>query len=532
MKKIEDVYGNDLEFGTFYIFPMERLDLKNEESIGNVRIFPKGMIDIDDMFSNTFIMSEEDKERFDFNVEVFKLNSLAIINDHHYADYPGSVSSDVKIINTAISKAAIIIDYIKFEYCSLVVPKNMPARLGQVSSGETLLLMYDGKGSPFTRIIDTTIYSNTLTAGVGLEVKTNVFDNFNLLNDDVGEVGNVAKQALRMYCNALEENDSTGKFIEIMRLFEFIAAPDSFEKFQRVRAKIASHLMKNSYDEVRLRDEFKYFSSGDNEDGLRTEIIHNGKGIEVLIPDPSKQSDLFIKLQEYVTICIKDLITFYNKSWSELEGIREDKVVAAKKNRVKEKVVIYAKTVIIIDGNFLSDSINSTVPMYSRLYPENDFNALKIESVMYEALNNCRHLERDKTYKVKLLSHALNDIPFVRIPIASLDSVTLKINGCSFEIVASKLDSKKEQIKAISTLTHEIFQDTKASDQLNQSFHNVIFIGDDPGYIDLLNKVNEKGNRKLTIIKCPHKSLMEHRIQYFDVAHLVGMSFGLSASEL
>ena len=175
MNKIEDLYGNDLESKYFYIFPMERLDLKNEESFGNIRIFPKGSIDIDDMFSNTFIMSQEDKDKFELNIEKLKSTPLVVINDQSYADYPGSVSSDLQIMTTAISKASIIIDYIKFEFCSLVAPKTMPARLGQITSGETLLLMYNGKGSPFTRIIDTTIYSNTLTAGVGLDINSEVF---------------------------------------------------------------------------------------------------------------------------------------------------------------------------------------------------------------------------------------------------------------------------------------------------------------------------------------------------------------------
>ena len=79
MNKIEDLYGNDLEAKYFYIFPVERLDLKSEESFGNIRIFPKGCIDIDDMFSNTIIMSQEDKDKFDSNIEKLKSNPLVVI---------------------------------------------------------------------------------------------------------------------------------------------------------------------------------------------------------------------------------------------------------------------------------------------------------------------------------------------------------------------------------------------------------------------------------------------------------------------
>jgi hypothetical protein len=532
MNKIEDVYGSDLENKYFYIFPMERLDLKNEESFGNIRVFPKGSIDIDDMFSNTIFMSKEENDKFGVNIEKFKSNPLAVINDQSYADYPGSISSDLQIMNTAISKASIIIDYIKFEFCSLVAPKTMPARLGQVSSGETLLLMYNGKGSPFTRIIDTTIYSNTLTAGVGLDLNSEVFTDFNLLNADVGEVGNIAKQALRMFSNALEENDNTGKFIEIMRLFEFIADPNSFTKFQKVRTKIASHIVENSSDINRLQDEFKYYSSGDNEDGLRTEIIHNGKSIEILIPESSKQIDLFNTLQLYITKCIRDLICFYNKSWAELEDIRDLKFDKARKNKTKTKTINYSNTRILIDANFLSESIEKFSPIYKQLHPKNDFSNLKLEDIMYEALRNCRVLEENKTYKIHVFSHTINKIPLVTIPITSLDGAKLKNKSCKFEIVAFNFVEKAQKVESVCAVTHDIFQDKSSLDSSSPAFKNVVFIGDDPEYNDLLTRVNAKDNRKLTIVKCSHYSLMEHRIPFFDVGHLVGMSFGLSRSEL
>lgn len=532
MNKIEDLYSNDLETKYFYIFPMERLDLKNEESFGNIRIFPKGSIDIDDMFSNTIIMSQEGKDKFELNIEKLKSTPLVVINDQSYADYPGSISSDLQILTTAISKASIIIDYIKFEFCSLVSPKTMPARLGQISSGETLLLMYNGKGSPFTRIIDTTIYSNTLTAGVGLDIKSEVFTDFNLINTDIGEVGNIAKQALRMFSNALEENDNTGKFIEIMRLFEFIADPNSFSKFQKVRTKISAHIAENSSDFNRLQEEFKYYSSGDNENGLRTEIIHNGKSIEILIPEPSKQVDLFNKLQLYITKCIRDLLCFYNKSWVQLEAIRDLKLEEAKKNKTKIKAVNYSKTTVLIDINFLAESIEKFSPIYKELYPENDFSSLKLEDVVYQALRNCRALEEKKTYKVFVFSNAINEIPLVKIPVTSLDGAKLKGNNCLFEFVAFTFEERVIKIKSVCEVTQDIFQDKPSFDSSALTFRNVVFIGDDPEYIDLLTNMNAKDNRKLTIIKCSHYSQMEHQIPFFAVGHLVGMSFGLSVSQL
>jgi len=127
-----------------------------------------------------------------------------------------------------------------------------------------------------------------------------------------------------MYSSALEENTATGKFIQIIRLFEFIANPVSYEKFQNVRKSIAAHVAKNVHDIHRLSSEFKYYSSGDNQDGLRTEIIHNGKIIEELISSDLELDDLFIKLQGYLHSCINDLLSSYNQPWDYIESLRVD----------------------------------------------------------------------------------------------------------------------------------------------------------------------------------------------------------------
>lgn len=532
MKKIDDIYGNGLVGDYYYIFPLERVTISKKESVGNITLFPKGEIDFDDMFSQTISLSSEDNEKFKVNIEAFKNNPLAIIKDYAYADYLGNVSSDSQIVKKAISKASIIIDYIKFKFCSLVNPRTMPARLGQVSTGQTLLLMYNGKGSPFTRIIDTTIYSNTVTAGKGLEIENDVFTEFSLFKLDVKEVGHVARQSLRMYSSALEENDDTGKFIEIMRLFEFIADPSGFTKFKEVRKKIAAHIVKNGSDVQRLQNEFQYYSSGDNEDGLRTEIIHNGKSLDTLIPNIDERSDLFVKLQSYVKICINDLILYYNKSWDELEVIRTDKTDTAKKNKSKQKKSNYSSTAIIIDGNFLHQSINKFTPIYCELHPNRKFDFLKIEDVVYEILMNFRRLEENKTYKIFFLSNGINELPFVKIPIKSLGNKIMKTKKCFFEFNVSTFDTKEDKNTAIHEVTNDVFIDRNFSDPYHVNFQNVIFFGDSPDYIELLYNVIARKNRDLTLVKCSHYSEMPHRVPFFDVGQLVGMSFGLHASEL
>ncbi|WP_318435067.1 hypothetical protein [Photobacterium leiognathi] len=532
MHKIEDIYDGSMSGSYFYIFPLERVSVANREKIGNVTLFPAGQVDIRSMFSNTYSLLSEENEKLDNYIELFESNTLVIINGESYSDYPGTVSSNREIINKAISKCSIINDYIKFKYCSLVNPRTMPARLGQISTGDTLLLMYNGIGSPFTRVIESTVYFNTVTAGKGLEVGNPIFTDFSLLNAEVKEVGHIAKQALRMYASALEENDDTGKFIEVMRLFEFVASPSGYTRFQEVRTKIASHIVKNGADIQRLQDEFKYFSSGDNEDGLRTEIIHNGKSIESLVPNDNERTDLFVKLQSYMVTCINDLVQYYDKTWNQLEDIRISKMEKAKKNKEKIRKISYSHTAIIIDGNFIDKYINMYIPIYREIHPDKTFDTLNVENVMYEIVRNCRKLEDKKTYKVIFFSNGIDHLPNIKIPIGALGNRPLKINDCFFDFEVHKFDAYNEKISKVSEVTSDLCIDNPFDVSGKENYQNIIFVGDSPEYIELLNEIIKKGNRDLTIVKSYHHSEMSHRVPYFDVGLLVGVSFGLTASEL
>jgi len=532
MHKIEDIYDGSMSGNYFYIFPLERISVAKREKIGNVTLLPAGQIDIKSMFSNTHSLLSEENEKLDNNINIFERNTLIIINGESYADYPGTVSSNREIINKAISKCSIINDYIKFKYCSLVNPRTMPARLGQISTGETVLLMYNGIGSPFTRVIESTVYLNTVTAGKGLDVGNPIFTDFSLLNAEVKEVGHIAKQALRMYASALEENDDTGKFIEVMRLFEFVASPSGYTKFQEVRTKIASHIVKNGADIQRLQDEFKYFSSGDNEDGLRTEIIHNGKSIESLVPNDNERTDLFIKLQSYMMICINDLVQHYDKTWEQLEKIRTSKMEEAKKNKKIIRKINHSHTAIIIDGNFIDEYIKMYTPIYREIHPDKTFDTLNVENIMYEVVRNCRKLEDKKTYKVMFVSNGIDHLSNIKIPIGALGNRPLKIKDCFFDFEVHKLDAYNKKISKVSQITSNLCTDKPFDVSGNENYQNIIFVGDSPDYIKLLDEIIKKGNRELTIVKSYHHSEMSHRVPYFDVGNLIGMSFGLTASEL
>ena len=142
----------------------------------------------------------------------------------------------------------------------------------------------------------------------------------------------------------------------------------------------------------------------------------------------------------------------------------------------------YSNTAVLIDVNFLAESIEKFSPMYKELYPESDFSNLKLEELVYQALRNCRVLEENKTYKVFAFSNAIDDIPLVKIPVSSLDGAKLKCNNCMFELVAFAFGEKVKKIESVFEVTHDIFQDKSSFDSSALTFQNVVFIRDDPEY--------------------------------------------------
>jgi len=172
------------------------------------------------------------------------------------------------------------------------------------------------------------------------------------------------------------------------------------------------------------------------------------------------------------------------------------------------------------------------VPIYRQIHPAKTFETLNVEDVMYEIVRNCRRLEEKKTYKVIFFSNGIDYLPHIRIPIGSLGNRPLKINDCFFDFDVNKFETYNEKISKVCEVTSELCTDKPFKGSGKENYQNVIFVGDNPDYIELLNETIEKGNRELTLVKSYHHSEMTHRVPYFDVGHLIGMSFGLGAGEL
>ena len=224
-----------------YILPIERLFIEEKFKFKNIFIYPSGYINVKGLFNSHFFL---DKSLGD--IKKLETNTLIAFIGDSPVKFPGQATNNFYILDYALDYLTPILDYIVFHYCNINNNKTLPARIGQINTGETLLLLFNGVGSPFTRIISEKINVNTITLGKGLTINNlNMLNSFPLLNNDISEAGNIGKYALRMFAQMLESNSYTEKFIQIIRLFEFIASPDKYEKFKSVKAKIIAHVANN-----------------------------------------------------------------------------------------------------------------------------------------------------------------------------------------------------------------------------------------------------------------------------------------------
>ena len=510
-----------------YILPIERLSINQKSKIDNLVIYPKGTVNIDELFKNNSFL-------YDNSLEINKLkeNTLIVFLSICPFEFPAQVTNNLDLINYALEYTTPILDYIIFNYCNINNNSSLPGRVGQIETGESLLLMFHKIGSPFTRIICEKVNTNTITLGKGLTInESNLLTSFTLSNDDINEVGHVTSHALRMYTQVLESNSSTEKFIQIIMLFEFIASPEKYEKFQNVKTKIISHIAKNVHQMHEISQEFKYYSSGTSGDGLRTQIFHKGKKLEELITD-DKRKNLFTKLHNYIFICLTDLLNNYNKNWEFIEQFREDKRELAEKNKDVILIDDYSPTIVMIDGDFLSHSIIRFQKMYSKVHNLKDLSTIILSKLCYEILLNSRKWKKGKIYGFQIFFSDKSKLPFVKETFKEMDSKVIKIDTTEFEFHTFQFENNDNLISEMNNFLKSLNENRKVISDKLSIFNNIVFCGDNKKYENTINEVKNSGVMEIFLIRNTHDSEMDLDIQYFDIGHLVGKALGLNFNEL
>lgn len=511
----------DSDKNYIYILPVAGLTIPEAYSFGDVSIHPANTLELNDIFKNTFDAFEERSKKQHDRLSAILSSTTIVVRDNAYAELLYNEEANTEILRKAIQKARPVVDFIRLNYGSILDKRLMTGRVGQLESGNTVALVTNAF-SGISRIASADIYGNVLNVFQGIELlSTSVFDQLSIYKPDINETGNIALHAMRLYSAALESSGPTEKFVEFMRIFEFIAFPDSYEKFQKVRAKITQHLARNSYDETRLEVEFRSYTGGTANDGLRTKIIHMGVQLDDLLSARDIES-LLSRLQLYTTCCINDLLRLYNKPWQAVETFRDNNIQAARANKNNAPLYLPSRSVVFIDLDFLMEELADTYDFYKDLYPDKTLRKPEIEEIILSCYSNLR-IDNPCTLH-KFIIYTTNNIQ-VMAPDMELvfDVETRRFMG-----TIKVFSNMQDMHAAINADAQQVFTYTSENEPAK---NQIGFVMNDNVPDQQLSELIMSERRTINFIKNQNHS---HKLlpNFVTASQVLGILIGVSASEL
>lgn len=218
-------------------------------------------------------------------------------------------------------------DFINYKGCRLehLSSETKPASPGQLMSNRMMSAMLLVKSSEMDSILLAgAAFTHTLTKGLGLDLRQPEWDQF----PADGAVGRSAARALSLYSQMLQAQSATSKFVQAMSLIEFLAFPQDYQSFKKVKTVVSRYMTDCLGERKRILDRFEELTSKTDQTtkeqiGLRTRIVHIGSRLEQLVKDRRDRERLFGELDGYIRMMIDHMIEYSHMSHSEYEVVKE-----------------------------------------------------------------------------------------------------------------------------------------------------------------------------------------------------------------
>ena len=239
---------------------------------------------------------------------------------------PESHEAHLEMLAAAMDKAERTMDLIRFENCRMGLPDVLPGRAGLLGDTGFCAGLFYAPEDHESYIIAGKILTHQLIAGIGLDLSGSP----GVRPIGGGETGAVARHALRLYSEALEAATETSRFVQLLSLLEFLAAPDDYVPMKRAKRAIARQIARDRADYDAILQDFFYLTSEGGaakgpKQGLRHNIVHLGKRLEDLADKEERQA-IFQRLARYVGATIAQLRARADEDWSAIETLRAEGV--------------------------------------------------------------------------------------------------------------------------------------------------------------------------------------------------------------
>jgi len=227
--------------------------------------------------------------------------------------------SDLETLRLLSAIAERAFDLIRLYLCRLDLPETLPGAVGTwTKSGPYLgAMIYCQQDNESYLIAGEAAGYTSITSGIGLDLDFEFLEPLPCASD--GEVGAIAIHALSLLSDAMHARNDTSKFVRAMTLLEFLASPDEYKSWKKLKGDIACHCAHTKQEYLILIERFKELTSIEDstgsQRGLRTLVVHHGKFIEELVPVKAARRALFRELQGYCFSAIDDMLSHSSLSW-------------------------------------------------------------------------------------------------------------------------------------------------------------------------------------------------------------------------
>lgn len=321
--------------------PVSRLLVEEPLSVGRFRIFPPGYVDLAAFrpVSKLTLNSQLDESGVtslsgqplrevattltEFSIETLASSPIvAFVAKLDWGIFLDAThNTDLETLRVLSATAERAFDIVRMRLCSLDLPDTLPGVVGSWNESGSYLgaMIYTPETHESYLIAGAAIDCAVVVKGIGLDLDSDFSDPLPMAAD--GEVAAFAIQAMSLLSDAMYARNDTSKFVRVMTLLEFLASPDEYNNWKKLKSEIACHCANTKQDYLQLVERFKELTSTKDElgvqRGLRTLIVHQGKFIEELIPDRKKRRALFLELQGYCNGVLGDMLKNRALSWTD-----------------------------------------------------------------------------------------------------------------------------------------------------------------------------------------------------------------------
>ena len=328
------------------VMPLTRLRLNDSFSIGSYYFFPEEVFDIEALSprknrsledvhqsGTTRLEGQASREIVSsftgFDRSVLESSPLVVFSvkmDWNTFKENNNHQDDIEIISRFSSEVEKALDVIRFRFCRLDLLDTLPGVPGSWYGSEDYLgmMVYSPIACESYLCAGSAVECSAIIKGLGLELDS-VF-HLSLLNPETGHVSAIASHGLSLLSDAMSSPNETIKYIRIMILLEFLACPNEYQQWKKIKGVVACYSANTKRDYHELRERFMSLTSKKEngiEVGLRTLIVHQGKNIQALIESKEARKNLFSELQSYVSCMISHMIEHEEMKWDDYYELRE-----------------------------------------------------------------------------------------------------------------------------------------------------------------------------------------------------------------